>query len=177
MAENVDEVTAQMFKKGEFAKCPCPAGTYLQAVLVPGRMPACVCGMTYQKAEEKYENELLQKWKDNEDADWSEDDSDDGKAAGGTPSFKPIRTKNWPVTISKGLQKFYKSICLAYKDDKTTWDDKKTIIGEDPNEALQKLHAKYVACSNSSEKGKLTQPLKDARNHTQTIEALEKIIA
>ena len=177
MAENVDEFTVQMYKKGEYAKCPCPAGTFLQAVLVPGRMPECVCGMTYQKAEEKYENELLQKWKDNEAANWSDDDSDDGKAGGGTPVFKPIKFKNWPITISKGLQKFYQSIVLAYKMDKKAWDDEKSTIGDDPNEALELLNSKYVACGSSSEKGKLVQPLKDANNHTQTIAALEAILA
>ena len=177
MAENVDEFTSHMFKKGEFAKCPCPAGTFLQAVPVPGRMSECVCGMTYKKAEEKYENELLQKWKDNENADGSDEDSDDGKAGSGTPSFKPMKTKNWPITISKGLQKFYQSIVLAYKHEKRAWDDMKNTIGDDPNEALQLLHAKYVACNSSSDKGKLVQPLKDANNHTETIEALEAILA
>ena len=61
--------------------------------------------------------------------------------------------------------------------DKKAWDDEKGTIWDDPNEALELLNSKYIACGSSSEKGKLVQPLKDANNHTQTIAALEAILA
>ena len=167
---NVSEVVAAKFKKGDYAVCPCPIGTHLFAVVPPGRMPNCPCGITYKMAEEQYEKQLVKKWQDNEDDQWSDESSDSSKAG-----FASMKKSSWPAEISKGLQKFYYALVNAYDAEGVYWEVKKPTIGDDPDEALVMLNAKYKPLTNAA-KGNLVQPLKEARKHKEAIDALEQIL-